>query len=131
MAVGVGTRARATGTYLAGLVLVAVAGVLAGVAFDGADRRAIWLATAVAVVVQGPLGWWLVRSLGRPGFIGAWVAGMVARLGVLVLLAFAVLPLLGWPLQTGLVAAAALLVALLGVEIVVAMQAGGLDTGAS
>jgi hypothetical protein len=65
-----------------------------------------------------------VRSIGRPEFMVAWVVGMLARVGLLGLLAFVVLPLLRWPLAPGLLAAAGLLVAMLLVESMVALCAG-------
>jgi hypothetical protein len=79
-------------------------------------RSGLWLALGVALVVQAPLGWWLVRSVGKGQAMGAWAVGMAARGGLLALLGFGVLPLLGWPLAPALVGLAALLLALLLVE---------------
>ena len=75
-------------------------------------------------MVQGPLGWWLVRSLGTPGFVGAWVVGMAARVALLVLAAFVLAPVFHWALEPFLLALAGVLVGLLFVEVIVVMRAG-------
>jgi heme A synthase len=110
--------------YLGGLAMVTLIGVLAGLRAGPGSSAAVWLACVLSFMVQGPLGWWLVRSIGRPEFMVAWVVGMLARITLLVLMAFVLLPLLGWPLEPGLLAAAGLLVAMLVVESVVALRAG-------
>jgi heme A synthase len=110
--------------YLAGLVAATVITALIGARLGPAARSGVWLACLLIVVVQGPLGWWLVRSIGRPEFMVAWVIGMLARAGLLGVLAFVLLPLLGWPLEPGLLAAVGLLVAMLLVESMVALLAG-------
>ena len=110
--------------YLGGLVIATLIGTLVGLRVGPTARPGVWLACALTLVVQGPLGWWLVRSIGRPEFMVAWVIGMLARVSLLGLMAFVVLPLLGWPLEPGLLATAGLLVAMLVVESVVALRAG-------
>ena len=110
--------------YLTGLATVTLVGALIGARLGPSTQPGVWLACGLTVVVQGPLGWWLVRSISRPEFMVAWVMGMLARVGLLGALAFVLLPLLGWPLAPGLLAAAALLVAMLLVESMVALLAG-------
>ena len=110
--------------YLGGLAVATLIGALAGLRVGNELRPGVWLACVLTFVVQGPLGWWLVRSIGRPEFMVAWVVGMLARISLLVLMAFVLLPLLGLPLEPGLLAAAGLLVAMLVVESVVALRAG-------
>jgi len=110
--------------YLAGLAIATSLGVLVGFRVSPAAQPGVWLACLLTLALQGPLGWWLVRSLGRPEFMVVWVLGMLARISLLGLMAFIVLPLLGWPLEPGLLTAAALLVAMLIVESVVALRAG-------
>lgn len=85
--------------------------------------RPVWVALGLAVVVQAPLGWWLARTLGTRRFLLAWAAGMAARVAVVVLAAFVVLPALGVPLGAGLLSLVGFLMALLGVELFVVMRA--------
>ena len=110
--------------YLGGLATTTLIGALVGLRMGPNARPGVWLACVLTVVMQGPLGWWLVRSIGRPEFMVTWVIGMLARISLLGLMAFVVLPLLGWPLEPALLAAAGLLMAMLIVESVVALRAG-------
>lgn len=103
--------------YLVGVGLVAVLAGATGALLGGMDGQAVWLALAVALAVQGPMGWWLVRSIGAPQVVIVWTMGMLARLASLALVGLLFLPALHWPLTPGLLAMAALLVSLLAVEI--------------
>lgn len=103
--------------YLVGLGGAGVVAALCALLVGGAPAGAIWLALGAALVVQGPMGWWLVRSIGRPEMVTVWTMGMLARLGTLALVGLLLLPALHLPLAPGLLALAALLVALLAVEI--------------
>lgn len=107
--------------YAIGLVAVGAGALVAGLA-AGPSRTAVWAAAAVALALQGPLGWWLVRSVGEPRFFQVWGAGLLARLG-LVGAAGAVLLVSRDPgAQAALIVLAGALVALLGVEIVVLLR---------
>lgn len=110
--------------YLAGVAVVAVAAGAVALLLPGERGRGVWFGLALALVVQAPLGWWLVRSLGTARFLAAWIAGMGARVGLVALAGFVILPALRWPMGPGLVGLAAVLLALLGVEVFVAMAAG-------
>ena len=74
-----------------------------------------WAAT-VALVLQAPLGWWVVQSIGTDRFLTVWGLGLLVRLAVLALAGLAVVPLLGWNPGPTLGALVAVLVALLFVE---------------
>jgi hypothetical protein len=78
--------------YVLGLVLVtaAAAGLIALLA-RGAEW---WVALGVAVVVQGPFGWLVVESVGKPRFLAVWTAGMLVRLALVGVTAVVVVPLL-------------------------------------
>ena len=104
--------------YLAGVLMVGTLGAAAAAALSERERPAVLLATALALVVQGPLGWWLVRSLGRAGLLRAWGLGMLARFALLAVAAWVVGPAAGVPTAPMLLALAALLLALLLVEAV-------------
>ena len=73
-------------TYVATTALLAVAGGLAAVA-GGADREQVAAGLVLALAVQTASFWPLATALeaGRPATV-AWVAGMAARFGVLLLL---------------------------------------------
>lgn len=83
------------------------------------------LALLLALVVQAPLGWWLLRAIGTERLLMVWGFGMGTRLAALLAVALLVPPLLGWPLAPTLVAFAVLLVVLLFVEGLVALTARG------
>ena len=88
----------------------------------GPDARGPLLAAlAAALVVQGPLGWWLIRSIGTRRFLAAYSIGLGSRVGLLGIAALVVLPRVRWPLETVLIPLAVLLIALLAVEGLVLM----------
>lgn len=105
--------------YAAGLAFVAVAGVAIGAILPPDTRAGWWPALVLALVVQAPLGWWVIRSMGRPSFLVAWGVGLLARLALIALAAFLLVPQLGWPPAATLLSLAGLLLALLAVESVV------------
>ena len=47
----------ARGRYVAGLAAVAAAAVALSFVLPPGDRRGLWTALGLALVVQGPLGW--------------------------------------------------------------------------
>lgn len=110
--------------YLIGLVVVAVVALGVAFALPAAQGRAVALALGAAMVVQAPLGWRLISAIGSPRFLKVWVLGMGARIGLLALAAVAARPLLGWPVGPLLLGLAAVLLALLAVEVFVAVTAG-------
>lgn len=105
--------------YLAGVALVATVGALIGMVLREPARSGLLLALGIALTAQVPLGWWLIRSVGRPKLLMVWMVGMMVRLGLLGLLGLVILPALGWPLGPALIGFTALLLALLAVESVV------------
>lgn len=103
-------------TYLIGLALVAA--IMSGIVlrFSDANRPAGFAMILLGLVVQGPLGWWMIRSVGTPKFLGAWVLGMLARIGLLGVTALVLFPLLHWPLTPGILVLAVMLFAMLLLE---------------
>ncbi|HEU5357601.1 MAG TPA: hypothetical protein VFU45_00675 [Gemmatimonadales bacterium] len=110
--------------YVIGVAAVAAAAGAVALALPGESGRGAWFGLTLALAVQAPLGWWLVGTLGTGRFLTAWIVGMGARVGLLALAGFVILPVLRWPMGPGLVGLAAVLVVLLGVEVFVAMAAG-------
>jgi len=105
--------------YVAGLAAVAAAAMaLSFVLPPEGDRRALRAALGLALVVQGPLGWWLVRTIGTARFLRVWATGIAARVALVGLTAFVLVRALGLPPEATLFSLVGLLVALLGVEAV-------------
>lgn len=101
--------------YLTGMA--AAAGVGAAIAAVVPQRGpAVWLALAIALLVQGPLGWWVVRSVGTERLMPVWGIGLLLRFAVLGLAGFVLVPELGWPAEPTLLMLAGMLFALLLVE---------------
>ena len=110
------------GRYLAGVTAVGAAGLVAAALAPAAARPGLLWGLAVGLLLQGPLGWWTLRAVGTERFLTVWGLGMLVRLGVGAVAAFA---LLAGPerLATPMLATmAGTLVTLLLVEGVVAMR---------
>jgi hypothetical protein len=105
--------------YLLSAGLIAGLCAWAAVHYPGGEARGIWLALGVSIIVQGPLGWWLLRSIGTERFLLAWVGGILARFALLGLVGLLILPALNWPLTPGILALVVLLLAFLLLEVVV------------
>jgi hypothetical protein len=114
--------------YLGGLALVTAAALALSAALPAEAGLGLRRALGPALLVQAPLGWWVVRSLGTPAFMAAWVLGMMGRFAVVGLTAMVAAPLLDWALEPVLVSLAALLFAYLGLEclmvVLIAPRAG-------
>lgn len=87
------------------------------------EHPAVWVAVLASILVQGPLGWWVVRSVGTQRFLAVWGLGLLARLILIGLMAVLVGPAFGLSATPLLVTLAGLLAALLLVEGVVALAA--------
>jgi heme A synthase len=109
--------------YLAAMAVVSVAALAIGAVLPGAWRPGWWLALGLTLVVQGPLGWWLVVSIGTERFLAVWVLGILTRLALVALVGLVVIPAFGWPAAPALLALVGLLVVSLALEgIVSALQ---------
>jgi heme A synthase len=108
--------------YLAGVLMVAASGVALAVLVPGADRVAVGWGVLVGLVLQTPLGWWAVRSIGTERFMAVWGLGMLVRLAVVLIAGLLVLPVLGRRAGSMLGAMVGVLVALLLVEGVTALR---------
>src|SRR5439155_278149 len=67
------------GRYLVGVSAVAAAALLLSFVLPRDARTGVWLATALALIVQGPLGWWVVRAIGTERLQLVWAVGIAAR----------------------------------------------------
>jgi hypothetical protein len=102
--------------YMVAVGLVAVCGATVGAVVPAADRGAVWWGVAVGVVLQTPLGWWAIQSIGTDRFMAVWVLGMLVRLTVVLVAGMVVGPALGSRAGSMLGAMVGVLVALLIVE---------------
>ena len=106
--------------YLLGLAATGVLGIVAARLARPSLREEIAAGVIVGLVVQAPLGWWTLRSIGTERFQLVWVGGMLLRLG---LIGAAAVALSGrWETGAFLIALVATLLILLLVEAVTAAQ---------
>jgi heme A synthase len=108
--------------YLAGVALVAAGAGLLVAVLPGETRLAAAWGAVVGLVLQAPLGWWAVRSIGSDRFMSAWGLGMLVRLTTVLLAGFVVHPALGRRTGAMLGAMVGVLAALLVVEGVTALR---------
>jgi len=109
--------------YLTGTALIALAAMAAGAVVPGSWRPGWWLALGIALVIQAPLGWWLMTSIGTERFLPVWALGILLRLVTVGLTGLVIVPALGLPAAPALLALAGFLVASLVLEgIVSALQ---------
>lgn len=102
--------------YSAGFMAVLLATSSVALLLSEPDRRGVLTALAIVAAVQVPLGWWLIRSVGRPAALAAWIIGMLVRFGVVVLAGLVLVPRLGWPAAPTLIGMVVVVLALLLVE---------------
>jgi hypothetical protein len=86
------------------------------------DRMTVGWGVLVGQVLQTPLGWWAIRSIGTDRFMAVWGLGMLVRLAVVLVAGLVVLPVLGGRAGLMLGAMVGVLVALLLVEGVTALR---------
>ena len=109
----------ALGRYLVGVATVAAATLGLSFAVPLDDGPGVRLALGIALVVQGPLGWWLVRALGTERFLFVWATGIATRLLVVGVCALVIAPRLQLTLEPTLFALVSVLMGFVLVEAVV------------
>jgi hypothetical protein len=102
--------------YLLGGLAVAVVGATVAASAPSPIREEISAAVVLALVVQAPLGWWTLRSIGSEKFQLVWVGGMALRLVSLGLAALVLVRVYQWNAGALLLTLVATLLALLLVE---------------
>jgi heme A synthase len=112
----------AAGRYLLGLAATAAGAALATGAARADIRAEIAWGALTGLVLQAPLGWWVVQSIGTERFVLTWGLGMLVRLTAVAIAALVVVPLTRWQAGPMLGALVAVLVALLVVEAVTALK---------
>src|SRR5947208_2391810 len=109
--------------YLVGVSAVAAAALLLSLVLPPEARTGVWVALALAVVVQGPLGWWLVHGIGTERFQMVWAVGIAARFAVVAACGLLVAPRLGLALAPLLFALVGVLMCCVVVDAVVVRSA--------
>ena len=105
------------GRYLSGLLLAAAMGLVAVFAVSPDIRREVAWGIGLGLLVQAPLGWWTVRSVGTERFQLVWVLGMVIRLAMVAVAGLILVPQLRWEMVATLAALVATMLVLLVVEV--------------
>jgi hypothetical protein len=108
--------------YLSGLALVGLGFAMLALAVSPELREEVGWSVALAIVIQAPLGWWTLRSIGRPGFQLIWSLGMLVRFAALGLAGLVLVPALGWQMGPALGTLVAAMMALVVVEVVTAVR---------
>jgi hypothetical protein len=110
------------GRYVAGVAGVGAAALVLMPVFPAGSRPDMAWGMIVGLLLQAPLGWWTLRAIGTDRFLTVWMLGILVRLAVVAIAAFAVIPALGDEAAAMLVTMVGVLLALLLVEGVVAMR---------
>jgi heme A synthase len=108
--------------YLAGVAGVAALGAVLVAVVPATDRAAVGWGVVVGLVLQTPLGWWAIRSIGTERFVVIWGLGMLVRFASVLVAGLVVLPVLGRRAGAMLGSMVGVLVALLLVEGVTALR---------
>jgi ABC-type transporter Mla maintaining outer membrane lipid asymmetry permease subunit MlaE len=102
--------------YLAGVAAIAAIGVLVVAVVPEQIRGAVFWGVAAGLVLQAPLGWVALRSIGTEHFMASWVAGMLVRLAAVGVAGLVVAPDAGSAAGPMLGSMVGVLVALLLIE---------------
>jgi heme A synthase len=81
-------------------------------------RSEVAAGMGLGFLVQAPLGWWTVRSVGTERFQLVWVLGMVTRVAMVVIAGLILVPELRWEMVATLAALVGTMLVLLVVEVV-------------
>ena len=104
------------GRYVAAVGAVTAGGIALGALVPTDERPAVWWGVGVGLVLQTPLGWWAIQSIGTERFMVVWTLGMLVRLTAVGLAALVVQPALGARAGAMLGAMVGVLVVLLAIE---------------
>ena len=108
--------------YLSGLATVGVFAAVGLAQASPAGRTELAGGIALGFLIQAPLGWWTVRSLGTPKFQVVWALGMLIRLAMVAVTGLVLVPALGWRMAPTLAGLVTMLLVLLVVEVLTVMK---------
>jgi hypothetical protein len=109
---------------LLGLVLAALVGLAIASLLEPEYRTGVSCGVLIALLIQAPLGWWTIRSIGTPRFQLVWVSGMLIRLMIVAIAAVVLAPAYGWNAAATLISLVAVLLVLLMIEAWTAVRTG-------
>lgn len=108
--------------YLAGLALAAALGAATvGMASPAVRTELAW-GVGLGLLVQAPLGWWTVRSVGTERFQIVWVLGMVVRLALVAIVGLVLVPALRWQMVPTLAGFVGAILVMLVVEVLTVLR---------
>lgn len=108
--------------YLLGLAAVGVIGLALTWLLGPGRRNEVAYGVLVGLLIQAPLGWWTIRSIGTERFQLVWVAGMLVRLIAVGITGLVLAPEYGWNTGATLAALVLTLLVLLLVEVLTAVR---------
>jgi hypothetical protein len=112
----------ARGRYLTGLAAAAAIGaVLVGLVPPEVRQEVGW-GIGLAVLVQAPLGWLTVRSIGTERFQIVWVTGMLIRFALVAVAGLILVPALRWEMVPTLAGLVGTILVLLVVEVLTVLR---------
>jgi heme A synthase len=108
--------------YLAGLALATALGAATvGMASPAVRAELAW-GVGLGLLVQAPLGWWTVRSVGTERFQIVWVLGMVVRLALVAIVGLVLVPALRWQMVPTLAGFVGAILVMLVVEVLTVLR---------
>lgn len=110
------------GSYLSGVGVVAALATGLTLVVPAEIRAEVGWGAAVGLLLQIPLGWWALRSIGTERFLPVWGLGMLVRFAVVGIAGLVVLPALADRAGSMLGSMVGVLVALLFVEGLTALR---------
>ena len=108
--------------YLVGVAAVSAVGAVMGLLVGPDLRDEVIFGVLLGLLIQAPLGWWTVRSIGTERFQLVWVVGMIIRLAVVALTGLVLAPEFEWRMVPVLAVLVTTLLVLLLVEAVTALR---------
>ena len=108
--------------YVMGLVAVALLGIVVVALSPEKSREEIAVGLGTGLLIQAPLGWWTLRSIGTGNFQAVWVGGMLIRLLLVAIAALVLAPIYHWDAAALLLALVATLLVLLLIEAMTAVR---------
>ena len=103
--------------YVSGLLVVTAIGLVAVLTVSPDIRSEVAWGIGLGLLVQAPLGWWTVRSVGTERFQLVWVLGMVARVVLVAIAGLVLVPELRWEMVATMAALVSTMLLLLVVEV--------------
>jgi len=108
--------------YLSGLALTAALSAAVVGLTPPAIRIELAWGMGLGLLVQAPLGWYTIRSVGTERFQLVWVLGMMIRLAMVALAGLVLVPALDWQLVPTLAGLVVTILVLLVVEVLTVMR---------